>query len=315
MSFGAASSDREFDITLLSADAKRRLNALKKLELQGNVIHRQFLAELTELEKKYHVQYQPIYEKRAAIVTGEHEPTDAETEVPETVQDFTALEAEEGEAVEEGPVTGVPKFWMRSLLNHPQIAELITEADEAALASLKDIKLHYLDDNPGFSLEFVFGENDFFANESLTKTYFLSEPEADTDSDEEYVFERTEATPINWKDGKDLTVKVEVRKQRHKDTNKTRVVKRTVPADSFFNFFKSQKVPGPEDEGEEEELDELEAMLEMDYQMGEEIKDKIIPQALKWFTGEAAMDYEGYGDEFDGEGFDSDDFGSDEDDE
>ncbi|KNE68678.1 hypothetical protein AMAG_12847 [Allomyces macrogynus ATCC 38327] len=258
MNFGNVPEDREeLDIATLPKEVKARLNALRNLEVRLLLaLHRldregpsrrrkippaSFSRELTELEKKYHAKYTPLYEKRAAYVTGSAEPTADETKVPEGVTDFTTLELDEGQVEQTGPATGVPHFWRTALLNHRHIAELITEQDEEALAALQDIKVAYLNDNPGFSLEFVFGDNDFFTNKSLIKSYYLAEPTDVTDNDEEYIFDRTEATPINWKDGKDLTVKVEIKKQRHKDTNKTRVVKRTVPADTFFNFFKSQK--------------------------------------------------------------------------
>jgi len=38
---------------------------------------------------------------------------------------------------------------------------------------------------------------------------------------------------------------------------------------------------------EEEELEELEEKLEMDYQIGEDLKEKIIPRAIDYFTGKA----------------------------
>lgn len=34
-------------------------------------------------------------------------------------------------------------------------------------------------------------------------------------------------------------------------------------------------------------MDELEEKLEMDYQIGEDIKEKIIPRAIDYFTGKA----------------------------
>lgn len=34
-------------------------------------------------------------------------------------------------------------------------------------------------------------------------------------------------------------------------------------------------------------MDELEEKLEMDYQIGEDIKEKIIPRAVDYFTGKA----------------------------
>ena len=68
------------------------------------------------------------------------------------------------------------------------------------------------------------------------------------------------------------------------DTKQTRVVKKTVPTESFFNFFDPPKAPG---EDEEEVSDDVEERLELDYQLGEDIKEKLIPRAIDWFTGEA----------------------------
>lgn len=68
------------------------------------------------------------------------------------------------------------------------------------------------------------------------------------------------------------------------DTKQTRVVKKTVPTESFFNFFDPPKAP----EGDEDDAaSDVEERLELDYQLGEDIKEKLIPRAIDWFTGEA----------------------------
>lgn len=68
------------------------------------------------------------------------------------------------------------------------------------------------------------------------------------------------------------------------DTKQTRVVKKTVPTESFFNFFDPPKAP----EGDEDDVaSDVEERLELDYQLGEDIKEKLIPRAIDWFTGEA----------------------------
>lgn len=90
----------------------------------------------------------------------------------------------------------------------------------------------------GFSVTFHFAENDYFTNESLTKTYHLQKPVGG-----QVMFDHAEGTPINWKEDKDLSVTVEIKKQRHKGTNKTRTVKRTVPAETFFSFFTPPAYP------------------------------------------------------------------------
>jgi len=61
-------------------------------------------------------------------------------------------------------------------------------------------------------------------------------------------------------------------------------VKKTVPTESFFNFFSPPKPPAEEDE---DTASDIEDRLELDYQLGEDIKEKLIPRAVDWFTGEA----------------------------
>ena len=56
-----------------------------------------------------------------------------------------------------------------------------------------------------------------------------------------------------------------------------------MPTDSFFNFFNPPSAPKDDDEA----TSDVEVRLELDYQLGEDIKEKLIPRAIDWFTGEA----------------------------
>jgi hypothetical protein len=94
---------------------------------------------------------------------------------------------------------------------------------------------------------------------------------------------------------------------RFADTKQTRVVKKTVPTESFFNFFDPPKPPQDEDDGSSD----IEERLELDYQLGEDIKEKLIPRAIDWFTGEA-LQYENIEDFDEGEFEDEDDDDEDE---
>jgi nucleosome assembly protein 1-like 1 len=82
-------------------------------------------------------------------------------------------------------------------------------------------------------------------------------------------------------------------------------VKRTVPTESFFNFFNPPKPPTEFDEDDEDQED-IEERLELDYQLGEDIKEKLIPRAIDWFTGEARQ-FEGMGGDMEGDFEDEDD--------
>lgn len=61
-------------------------------------------------------------------------------------------------------------------------------------------------------------------------------------------------------------------------------MKKTVPTESFFNFFDPPKAPEAD---EDDATSDVEERLELDYQLGEDIKEKLIPRAIDWFTGEA----------------------------
>ena len=80
----------------------------------------------------------------------------------------------------------------------------------------------------------------------------------------------------------------------------------TVPTESFFNFFSPPKPPSNDNNDVSSDIEER---LELDYQLGEDIKEKLIPRAIDLFTGEA-LQYE----EFDEE-VDADEFEDEEDDE
>ena len=64
-------------------------------------------------------------------------------------------------------------------------------------------------------------------------------------------------------------------------------MKKTVPTDSFFNFFNPPVAPKDDEEPQDDAPEDIEERLELDYQLGEDIKEKLIPRAIDWFTGEA----------------------------
>jgi nucleosome assembly protein 1-like 1 len=295
----------------LPAAVQRRINGLKFLQSKHTELEGKFQEEVLALEKKYLELYRPYYDKRAEVVAGKYEPTEEEVAIGAKVDEDSddeqepAAEKIEEDKEDEENVTGIPEFWLTALKTHPQVGETISEEDCDALKHLVDIRMTYLE-KPGFRIEFEFSENDYFTDKVLTKTYHYQ----DNVSGGDYVYDFAEGCKINWKEGKDLTTTVETKKQRHKGTNKTRVVKRTVPAETFFNFFSPPTIPEEEADLDEEEAEGLDAKLEADYEMGEEFKEKIIPHAVDFFTGKA-LDYEDYDDEDDFE----DDFLTDEDNE
>lgn len=60
----------------LPAPVKRRIKALKQLQLVTTNIEAKFYEEVHALECEYYKMCAPLYEKRSEIVSGAYEPTD-----------------------------------------------------------------------------------------------------------------------------------------------------------------------------------------------------------------------------------------------
>ncbi|KAI1075241.1 NAP-domain-containing protein [Whalleya microplaca] len=280
-------------IESLPAPVRRRVAGLKGIQKDHSKLEAEFQEEVLQLEKKYFAKFTPLYQKRAEIVNGNAEPTDEQVKVGEEENEEdeeakaeksekpaeTAENAETSEAAEN--VVGIPEFWLSAMKNQISLAEMITDRDESALRSLIDIRMEYLD-KPGFRLIFEFDENEYFTNKTITKTYFYQN---ESGYGGDFIYDHAEGDKINWKEGKDLTVRIESKKQRNKNTKQTRIVKKTVPTESFFNFFSPPKAPTDDDDNDA--ASDIEERLELDYQLGEDIKEKLIPRAIDWFTGEA----------------------------
>ncbi|PPQ90701.1 hypothetical protein CVT25_005009 [Psilocybe cyanescens] len=309
-------------IESLPVEVKLNVEALKGVQVKQNDLHNQYKKECLELEKKYLELQKPLYERRSAIIAGKTAATTEEIEAGEQAsvkddEDYTPLPKD----VKPSPA-GIPEFWLTALRNHVGLSEMITDRDAEALKHLVDVRLEYLKEGedapketlgkPGFKIIFQFEKNDYFTNEVLEKTYLYQE---EVGYSGDFVYDRALGTNIKWKEDKDLTKEFEIKKQRNKsmsfdhlhavvalltylylkDTNRTRLVRKARPTESFFNFF-SPPVPPTEEEiengdYEEEELQDLEEKLEEDYQIGEDLKEKIIPRAIDYFTGKA-LEYE-----------------------
>ncbi|KAK6362118.1 hypothetical protein TWF730_005815 [Orbilia blumenaviensis] len=279
---------------------RQRITGLKGVQKEHSKLEAEFQEEVLQLEKKYFAKFKPLYEKRSRIVNGQEEPTQediiAGTAEGEEVDD-TKMEEDTASVAK-----GIPEFWLSAMKNSTSLAETVTDRDEAALKHLVDIRMEYLE-RPGFRLIFEFEENEFFTNKTITKTYYYQE---ENGYGGDFIYDHAEGDKIDWKQGKDLTVRIESKKQRNKNTKQTRIVKRTVPVESFFNFFTPPKPPGSEDGSNAEDDEEIEQRLELDYTLGEDIKEKLIPRAVDWYTGEA-LQFEELEDYEDGDMEDEDD--------
>lgn len=316
-------------VEVLPVPVARRIEGLKGVQAEHVKLEHELKREMLELEKKYLIKSLPLYERRRKILQGEAEPTAEEIAAGEAVSEkddpegAAAAKADREEAEkklsdDDKAIKGIPNFWLTVLRNHDGLSSTITEKDEAALAFLIDIRLEYLpDDTPGFKLLFDFAPNPFFENTVLEKTYHYQDELGYTG---DYIYDRAVGMTIQWKEEKDLTKAIEIKKQRNKTTNRTRLIRRSHAVPSFFNFFSPPSQPTPEQieagEVDEDVLEELDEKLELDYQVGEDLKERIIPRAVDYFTGKA-LEYEDLADLDDDEDYediDDDEDGYDDDD-
>jgi len=313
-------------IQSLPPAVKRRIKSLKKIQLEATKIEAQFYEEVHNLECKYHTLYQPLYSKRTQITKGEHEPTeeecdfpsdseDEEAELSEDVKDKKAkIEDEKKDEVKEDQedVNGIPSFWSTIFKNVEMLAEMVQEADEPVLDCLEDITVTLTEKAPmGFTLHFHFKENEYFTNTVLTKEY---EMKCEPTEDDPFGFEGPEifkckGCEIDWKKGKNLTVKQVKKKQKHKNKGNVRTITKQVKADSFFNFFEPPQVP---DDPKAEVDEETQAILTADFEIGHYIRERIVPRAVLYFTGEALEEDSDFEEEESDEDDDDED-GSDQD--
>ncbi|KAJ3596381.1 hypothetical protein NHX12_002789 [Muraenolepis orangiensis] len=294
--------------SLLPKVVERRVHALKRLQVQCANIEAKFYEEVHELERKYAAFYLPLYDKRREVITGAVEPTDEECEwqsdreeveeLAEELKKKAAVEEEKKEAAveekkedatpEEEP-KGIPDFWLAIFKGVDMLSDMLEEHDEPILKHLKDIQVKFSE--PGqpmsFTLEFHFESNPFFNNAVLTKVYKMkSEPEtSDPFSFEGPEIIDCEGCQIDWHKGKDVTVKTVKKKQKHKGRGTVRTITKQVPNDSFFNFFNPIKVAP---DGEMDEDSEL--TLATDFEIGHFFRERIVPRAVLYFTGEADLE-------------------------
>ena len=130
---------------------------------------------------------------------------------------------------------------MTIIKNVDLLSDMVQEHDEPILKHLEDIKVKFSDAGQpmSFVLEFHFEPNEYFTNEVLIKTYRMrSEP----DDSDPFSFDGLEimgctGCQIDWKKGKNVTLKMIKKQQKHKGHGTVCTVTKTVSNDSFFNFL------------------------------------------------------------------------------
>lgn len=265
-------------LSRLPMDVRKRLRALRKLQMQTNAIEMEFHEREFQLEKEFQEKHQEIFQKRYEIITGLYEPNDEECDIPdpdiikridENCEIFTKLKRQDGvdkgdgdvsvDDKETGETAGVPQFWFHILYSNPSFDYLVHKDDEEILHHLVDIRTKYnTEPHFSFTLEFEFSSNPFFENKMLTKEYLLKMKCDDLMCYEGPSIYKTIGCDIIWK-----------------------TEKGTRP--SIFDFFNPPILP---ENVLDPSYEEIKSLLEDDFEMGDYVKDNIVPQAVLYFTGE-----------------------------
>lgn len=311
---------------------KGRVNACRNIQKEFVNHEAEFYREINQLERKYNQKFGDLYNRRSQIISGKYEPINEETihSGDEDEQDAEEKKQRSNEMNGDAEMhdqeiklpsafpddaIGVPEFWLTVMKSASHTDAMIEAHDEPLLKNLNDVKLSYETletDNPdtiGFTLEFHFSDNEFFENSLLTKTYRLR---MKPDAEAPLAYEGPEIVQaigcdIGWRTkASNVTVKIIKKKQKNKKSGQTRTITQEVPQDSFFNFFQPieakvenlRKHLAAEDMDEDEdEYDQQAAMLEADYEIGHFIRERLIPRAVLYYTGELDDEDSEYGEE------------------
>jgi len=305
-------SDDDFqpglDIKQLPAVMQGRVKALKNIQMDTVKAETEYYREVHLLDVKYQTKYDEINQRRAKVISGVHEPSGADIEWPSDDEDedpevVLTKKVENLELHPDFPVDakGLPKFWVHTLknANEEALMGLIGPNDEPVLEHLMDITVSLHPDNKGFSLSFHFSENSYFSNQVLVKEYTLRDgpdPESPLEYDGPEIVS-CKGCKIDWKEGMDVTkrtmkVKTITGKKGEGGDSPSKAITKEINADSFFSFFSPPEV---KEDGEVEDEDD-QATLAMDFDVGFAIKEKIIPRAVLYFTGEIFGDDEDFED-------------------
>jgi len=299
------------DLCDLPAEVIKRVKALKNLQHE-NIKHEvEYYKELHKLDLKYKKLYDQNHEKRKQIYLGTYEPSEKECEWQDEGDDIVGeiKNLEIKDKHEEEKVVGIPNFWLTAFQNANEtlLNGLFEKIDEPVFRHLEDITVTIPETNTGFTLNFYFTPNEYFTNSVLTKEYEMKsgiDPEDPLDFDGPEVFQ-SKGCKIDWKAGKNLTMKMIKQKVKQKGKGKgvQKFITKQQKRESFFNFFSPPRIP--EDKNEDISV-ECQGLITEDIHIGLCIQEKLVPRAILYFTGEAVEDESEFGDLSDDEYEDDD---------
>eukprot|EP00915_Cephaloidophora_sp_WS-2016_P006115 GHVH01008022.1.p1 GENE.GHVH01008022.1~~GHVH01008022.1.p1 ORF type:complete len:539 (-),score=62.58 GHVH01008022.1:1551-3167(-) len=291
--------DNQMYSSSLRAPDNSTIERLKALDGEFSDLMSEYFAAWDDLKDTFLQRMTPLLRERAKELNTTH--GDRTRYLPKHLMDVSL-------PVVPVSTQSMPGFWYIAMQNHPLIEEVLESHDEGPLRYLTNIDyewtlkhdaLSYVDiqkNTKRFTLNFHFAENPYFSNSLLTKTFVVQRSYLGgglwNDMGEDVLIEAV-GCDINWINNQRLVSKLVLRKQRNRKTTETRQIRELIPRNSFFNFFLSHFAPTKEnfDRLTKTELEDLDVILEAEFEVGLVIRDKIIPNALGWYLG-SERDYE-----------------------
>mmetsp|Transcript_1987 Transcript_1987/g.2959 ORF Transcript_1987/g.2959 Transcript_1987/m.2959 type:complete len:400 (+) Transcript_1987:154-1353(+) len=246
------------------ASEEEEMDRLADLHEEYLLLQEEYFIERKMLEQKYTEKYAHVFRRRREFVEEEN-------------QKKTDID-----------------FWLTAFRQNPIVAEFIQKDDEDALSYLMDVRCIDVDQAEeqancskfGFKLEFYFLENPYFHNKILTKTYRVPNLYGNCYP----ILESTKGCSIEWRSER-VNLQIGPADGDENDDDIGGVFASQL---SFFNFFDSPwmeitQTQSPNDL-DEDVYAELHEQVAMDFRIGYEFYQHIVPEAYRWFTGEAALE-------------------------
>ncbi|KAH8407169.1 hypothetical protein KR222_009964, partial [Zaprionus bogoriensis] len=248
-------------------DEKKIIGELKQLYLETINLDVKMQREIYDMEKQYEQKHNVIFDKRKKILELVS-PTSTSSAVTESITFLILYFYSEFKKQNHGdstPNENVSNFWLKVL--KASYTEFISKKDEKILSHLIDIRTeHFNEAVVKFVIEFTFEKNEFFKNRVLSKTYILNclPDEEDPLAYDGAEIVKCEGCHIEWK--------------QPFNTDKT-------DQPSFFDFFNPPNLP---EDPEDPNFCDINAILQNDFELGFYLKERVIPKAIIFFTGEIA---------------------------
>jgi len=199
--------------TEFDEETQKALEEIDGCQNEIDAMNEKASEEILSVERKYNKLRRPFFDKRAGIISR------------------------------------IPKFWLTSLINHPQLSTIIDEDEEDCLQFLEKLEVEEFEDiKSGFTLRFTFAENPYFSTNLLSKEFRLEAGDPTSSS-----------TEILWKEGYNLVEKAAQREAMGKGNKR-----KHLENNSFFKWFTDNTDPSQDE-------------------VAEVIKDDLWPNPLQYF--------------------------------